>query len=172
MKTMTFLLMLCASSWGGEVMTTNVVGELTSVVTDYKTKDGWSCGQSEAIYRGKSKLLEEIRGWSRLGNPVLSQRIYFAGGGLVMREWEIGTNGVPGMTCVYHQGGTNLEMFQRQPDGSVKPVSGELFERSRKKAEEELAKLKEDAKTRVGGGPSSGSRKNVPFTNSVTPFGF
>src|ERR1039457_2248579 len=86
MKTMTFLLMLCASSWGGEVMTTNVVGELTSVVTDYKTKDGWSCGQSEAIYRGKSKLLEEIRGWSRLGNPVLSQRIYFAGGGLRSEE--------------------------------------------------------------------------------------
>ncbi len=141
MKTLTLLLLLCASSHGADITRTNVAGDLTTIVTEHMTKDGWSNGRSETVYRGKTKVFEEINGWTRLGKPLLKSRSYFVEGSLVMRERDVNNDGVLDLISIYHPGSTNLEILSRQPDGSVKPVSGEAFEASKKQAEAEDDKV-------------------------------
>jgi hypothetical protein len=51
-----------------------------------------------------------------------------------MRERDERGNATNKLISVYHAGSTNIEMFYRYSDDSVKPVVGEEFEAARKRA--------------------------------------
>ena len=134
MKTITLVLLVCASAFGAELTSTNVTGDLTTVLTEYMTKDGWSSGRSKAMYRGTAKIFDEFIGWTRLGEAVVQSRSYFVDGCLVMRERL-------NLISVYHCGTTNVEIFRRAPDGAVAPVTGDEFQSCKKAAELEDLKI-------------------------------
>ena len=123
MKTLTMLFLLCASVYGADITTTNVVGDITTKVSERAAKDGKPEVRIETVYRGKTKILQTLSRPSKQGTLAIVSRSYLAGGDLVMIESDEDGDGVFERVSVHRPGTDDLEMFTRQQDGSVRPVN-------------------------------------------------
>ena len=132
MKTFIILFLFCASVYGADTTTTNVVGDITTKVAERTTPDGKPEFRVETVYRGKAKILQILSRPNKQGTLAVVSRSYLVDGDLVMSESDEDGNGVFTHIALYHPGTTDFEMFRRQPDGSVKPVSTQAIEATKK----------------------------------------
>lgn len=110
--------------------------DITNKVVETKDKDGKVISRDETTYRGKTAVMEVHSSLNKHGVLVVDYSSYSGGGDLFMVEYKgdkntnggfmlirpslnIGTNqALLGTNQILHE----IEMFNRQPDGSVKPV--------------------------------------------------
>jgi len=123
MKTFAIILLFAAiGCYAGDT------SDITNKVFEMKGDDGKVSFRIETTYRGKAKVMMEMFRPNAQGMPVISSRSYFAGGDMVMSECDDHKSGKLDTIIVYHPGTDDIEMFTRQADGSVKPVSTQTLE--------------------------------------------
>jgi hypothetical protein len=135
MKTITFLLLLCASAYGTDITTTNVAGDITTVISERRSDDGKPELRAETLYRSKEKILQIFSHPNKEGKTAMTSRTYFAGGKLVMVESDEDGDGTFSHFAVFLPGRDDLEMFTREPDRSVKPASTKEIELVKKESD-------------------------------------
>ena len=133
MKTPVILFLLCVSVYGADTTTTNVVGDITTKISERTDKDGKPVARVETVYRAKTKVLQISSIPNKQGKLAVFSRGYFVDGKLVMSEGNDEGNGEFTHITVYHPGTDGFEMFRRQLDGSVKPVSTQTLEVTKKR---------------------------------------
>jgi len=166
MKTPALLILLCASAYGADTTTTNIVGDITTKISERTTKDGKPAVRIETVFRGKTKILQILSRSNKQGTLAVVSRSYLAGGDLVMIESDEDGDGVFERVSLHRPGTDDLEMFTRQPDGSVKPVSTQTLEATKKQAavvSESMRKLieKDDATDQEIGDSLQRTRQKV-----------
>jgi hypothetical protein len=142
MKALTILILLCVSSYGADIITTNTTADITTKIFDRRDGDGkpWHI---EMVYRGKTKIMT-IRSHPDKQGVMTATRSYTVGGKVVMVESDENGDGVFESVTVFDPATDDFEMFIRQPDGSVKPVSTQTMEATKKQtavANETIKKL-------------------------------
>ncbi len=135
MKTIVILILLCASAYGADITTTNIAGEITTVVSERRTDDGKPKYRVETSYRGKERILRVTSRPNKQGKMAMTSRTYFAGGKLVMVESDDDGDGTFSHFAVFLPGTDDLEMFTREPDRSVKPASAKEIELVKKESD-------------------------------------
>jgi hypothetical protein len=133
MRTLAILFLFCASSYGADTTTTtNIVGDITTTISQRPGKDGKPSMRIETVYRGKTKVLQILSRRNTQDAMVVHSRSYFASGKLVMTESDKNGSGSFESVAVFDPGTDDFEMCTRQPDGSVKPVSTQILEATKK----------------------------------------
>lgn len=132
MKTLTFLFLFCASAFGEDIATTTTNGDLTTKIVHRAAVDGKPELRIEKVYRGKTKIFQKLSRSNQQGKLAVLYRSYFVDGDLVMTETDEDENGVFTHIAFHRPGTTDVEMFRRQPDGSVRPVSMQQIESNKK----------------------------------------
>ena len=130
MKTLAILILLCVSSYGADIITTNITADITTKIFDHRDGDGipWHI---EMVYRGQTKIMT-IRSLPDKHGVMTATRSYTVGGKVVMVESDENGDGVFESVTVFDAATGDFEMFTRQPDGSVKPVSTQTLEATKK----------------------------------------
>jgi hypothetical protein len=150
MKSLIFLILLCATVYGAD-RTTNSAPEITTKVTDIPGKGGKPDTRIETMSRGKTKVLMTMSRRNASGAMVVTTRCCLVAGKVVMAESDEHGDGVFRLVTVFNPSNPDdFEMFTRQPDGSLKPMSTEAVNAAKKKtavADESLRKLLEQADT-------------------------
>jgi hypothetical protein len=88
-----------------------------------RNKDGKPDVRVETFYRGGQKVMLFWSKPNAQGVMTVTSRSYFAGGEMVTTESDEDGDGVFETLAVYGSGTGDMEVFTRQRDGSVKPVS-------------------------------------------------
>ena len=132
MKTLAIMILLCAPLYGGDTTTTNIVGDITTTVSERSGPDGRPYLRIETVYRGKSKILQITSRRNQQGTMLVASRAYLANGKLLMTECDDNGDGFFESLAIFEPATDDLEMFIRQPDGSVKPVSTQTLQASKK----------------------------------------
>jgi hypothetical protein len=135
MKTIALLVLFCAASYGADIMTTNITGDITAVVSEHQDKEGKPRVHRETLYRGKERILQITSRPDKQGKLVVASRSYFAGGKLVMAETDEDGDGIFEHVSVYGPATNDFELFVKQPDGSVKPESTKYVELIKKEGD-------------------------------------
>jgi len=147
MKTLAILILFCTSLYGADTTTTNIVGDITTKTSERSGKDGKPDVRIETVYRGKTKVLQILSRRNKQGALAVVSRSYLIDGKLHMIESDENGDGFFESVAVFDPVTDDFEMFTRQVDGSVKPVSTEALEAIKKKkvaADESLGKLLHD----------------------------
>ena len=131
MRTIALLFLLCASAYG-DTITTNVVDDITTKVSEFKSSKDGKTERIERVFRGKTEILQTWSRCNKQGVMVPTARSYLIGGDLVMIESDDDGDGVFKNISLYRPGTDDLEMFRREADGSVKPVSTQTLEATKK----------------------------------------
>jgi hypothetical protein len=97
--------------------------DITSKVFEKTNTVGTVSFRMVTTYRGKEKVMIETFRPDAQGVLVIRSRSYLAGGGLVMTESDEHESGRFDTIAVYRPGTDDMEIFTREADGSVKPVS-------------------------------------------------
>ena len=119
MKTLVaFLLLVAFGCWAQE--TSGITNKVTEIDRD---KDGKIDVRIETFYRGKTKVMMIISRRNQQGAMAVISRSYLADGKLVMVESNEDGDGTFESITVFRSDADSFEMFTRQPDGTVKPVS-------------------------------------------------
>ena len=122
MKTLTIILLFVAiGCYAGDT------SDITHKVIERKDNDGNLSHREIITYRGQDKVMSEMFQTNAQGALVLWARSYLAGGKLVMTECEEHESGKLDTICIYIPDTDAMEVFTRQADGSVKPVSTRLL---------------------------------------------
>jgi hypothetical protein len=129
MKAIVMLILFCASMYGADT-TTNRASDITNKVTVHELDGGKSRLRSETVYRGKTPILRVLR--TTRDGVTKTSRSYEVGGSLVMIESDEDGDGHFESITLFRPGTDDLEMFTREPDGSVKPVSTRTLLATRK----------------------------------------
>ena len=106
--------------------------DITSKVFEKKDKDGKISFRVVTTYRDKTKVMMETFRPDAQGALVISSRSYLAGGDLVATESDGHKSGKLDTVVVYHPGTDDMDVFIRQADGSVKPVSTQTLQANKK----------------------------------------
>src|SRR5271170_2315534 len=94
MKILIILILSCASLYGADVTTTtNIVGDITTKISERSDKDGKPGLRIETVYRGKTKVMMITSRRNQQGVMVVTARSYLADGKLVMVESDEDGNG-------------------------------------------------------------------------------
>ena len=144
MRTFIILTLLCASAYGADTVTTNIVGDITTKISERSAADGKPELRIETIYRGKTKVLRITSHRDKQGKLVVVSRSYFVNGRLEMVESDDNGDGFFESVAVFNPASGDFEMFIRQADGSVKPMPTEDLDVIKKKkaaADEALEKM-------------------------------
>ena len=147
MKTLAILILFSTSLYGADIATTNVVGDITTKISERSGQDGKADLRVETIYRGKSKVLQILSRRNKQGALTVVSRSYLVDGKLHMVESDDDGDSFFESVAVFDPVTDNFEMFTRQADGSVKPVSTEAIKEIKKKkvaVDESLGKLLHD----------------------------
>src|SRR5689334_1289560 len=123
MKTLAILILFCSSLYGADITTTNVVGDITTKISERSDEDGKPNLRIETVYRGKTKVLQILSRRNKQGTLAIVSRSYLVDGKLHMVESDEDGDGVFESIAVFDPVSDSFEMFTRQPDGTVKPVS-------------------------------------------------
>jgi hypothetical protein len=146
MKSLIVLILLCTSVYGADSSTSRA-SDLATKVTDFPGKDGKPDTRIETVYRGKAKVLMTMSRRNASGTMVVTTRCCLVGGKLALAESDEAGDGVFKLVTVFNPDNPDdFEMFARQPDGSLKPLSTEAINALKKKkatADESLSKLLE-----------------------------
>jgi len=97
--------------------------DITSKVFEKTNTDGTVSFRMVTTYRGKEKVMMEMFRPDAQGVLAITSRSYLAGGDLVMTESDEHKSGRFDTFAVYGPGTDDMEVFTREADGSVKPVS-------------------------------------------------
>jgi len=144
MRTLAILILFCTSLYGADITTTNIVGDITTKVSERLNEDGKPDLRIETEYRGKMEVLQTVSRRNKKGKLVIYSRAYFADGRLHMVESDDNGDGFLEAIMVFDDPMTDdFEMFTRQADGSVKPVSTEELQKLKKKAATANERLRE-----------------------------
>ncbi len=145
MRTLAILFLFCASVYGADTTTTtNIVGDITTTVSERSGKDGKPAMRIETVYRGKTEILQTLSRPSKQGTLAIVSRSYLIGGNLVMVESDENRDGVFESVAIFDPSTDDFEVFTRQPDGSVKPVGTQTLEATKKQkavVDESMRKL-------------------------------
>jgi hypothetical protein len=57
MKALTILILLCVSSYGADIITTNTTADITTKIFERRDGDGKPSWRVETVYRGKTKIM-------------------------------------------------------------------------------------------------------------------
>jgi hypothetical protein len=106
--------------------------DITNKVFIKKDKDGNSTFRMETVYRGKDKIMMIISRPNKEGVMAVASRSYLVGGDLIATESDEKHDGTLQTIAVYHPGTNDMEIFTRQPDGSVEPVSTQTLDAYKK----------------------------------------
>ncbi len=104
--------------------------DITTKVNERRNADGTVQSRIETTSRGKTPILRVLQ--SIKGGVTSTTRIYRVGGDTVMMESDEDGDGLFETMVVYHPAKTDMEVFTRQRDGSVKPVSTQTLEAHKK----------------------------------------
>ena len=85
---------------------------------------------------GNEKVMMQTFRPNAQGVLAITSRSYLVGGDLVMTESDEHKSGRLDTIAVYRSGSDDMEVFARQSDGSVKPVSMETLQRYKKQQAE------------------------------------
>jgi hypothetical protein len=143
MKTLAILILLCASSYGADITTTNITADITTKTFERRDGDGKSSLHIETVYRGKTKVLMIMSQRNKQGVMTVT-RNYLVGGKSVLAESDEDGDGFFESVMVFDPATDDFEMFIRKPDGSVKPISTQTLEATKKQTavvDESLRKL-------------------------------
>ena len=110
-------LIMSAGCYAGDARDT------TSKVFERTNSNGTITFRLVTTYRGKQKVMMETFRTNAQGSLVISSRSFLAGGKLVMTESDEHKTGRLDTIAVYGPSADSMEVFTREPDGSVKPVS-------------------------------------------------
>jgi hypothetical protein len=132
MRTLAILILFCASLYGADSTTTNIVGDITTKVSGRTAKDGKPEVRIETVYRGKTKVLLILSRRNRQGVLAVVSRSYLVNGKLSMVESDEDGDGFFESVAVFDPVTDDFEMFTRQPDGTVKPVSTQILRATKK----------------------------------------
>jgi len=132
MRTLAFLLLFCAAAHGADTVRTNVVGDITTKISERTDKDGKPRLHIETSYQGKKRILQVMIRADTQGKMTLASRAYCAGGKTVMVEADDNGDGTFEHIEVLLPGTDDFEMFTREPDGSLKPASTKEIELTKK----------------------------------------
>jgi hypothetical protein len=99
------------------------MSDISSKVFEKKDKEGKTAIRIETVYRGKTKVMMIMSRRNFQGALVVTCRGYLVGGDLVMTESDEDGDGMFETIAVYRTGEHDMEVFTRQHDGSVQPVS-------------------------------------------------
>ncbi len=145
MRILVILMLLCSSLYGADVVTTtNFAGDITTKISERSGKDGKPDLRIETVYRGKTKVMMILSRRNQQGTMVITSRSYLTDGKLVMVESDEDHDGTLESIAVFEPDTDNFEMFTRQPDGTVKPVSTQKLDSIKKQeavADESMRKL-------------------------------
>ncbi len=120
------------------------VSGVTNKVTEIdRDKDGKTDVRMETVYRGKAKVMLIMSRRNQEGLMVVSSRSYLANGEIVMGESDEDRNGTLETITVFARGERLVDMFTREPDGSVFPVSSQKLELMKKQVASADASLRE-----------------------------
>jgi hypothetical protein len=134
MKILIILILSCVSLYGSDITTTtNIVGDITTKISERTGKDGKPDLHIEMVYRGKIKVLRIVSRLNKQGTLAVVSRSYLVDGKLEMVESDDDGDGTLESITVFNPDTDNFEMFTRQPDGSVKPVSTQNWIQSRER---------------------------------------
>lgn len=97
--------------------------DITTKVSERRNKDGSLRWRIETTSRGKTPVLQVYQ--SSKGGVTGTTRSYMAGGEVVMMETDEDGDGVFETIIAYRPQNTGMEVFTRQRDGSVRPVSAQ-----------------------------------------------
>ena len=98
-----------------DISTTNVVGDITTRVTERAAADGRPDLRIETVYRGKAKVLQTISRRDKQGKLAVISRSYIVNGQLHMVESDHDGDGYLESVTVFDPGTANFEAFKRQP---------------------------------------------------------
>lgn len=119
MKTLVAFLLLVAFGCCGQDAS-GITNKVTEIDRD---KDGKVDVRIETAYRGKTKVMMTISRRTQQGVMAIQSRSYLADGKLVMVESDEDADGTLESIAVFKPGSGFFEMFTRQADGTVTPVS-------------------------------------------------
>jgi hypothetical protein len=106
---------------------------ITNKVTEIdRDKDGKSDVRIETFYRGKTKVMMIMSRRNQRGVMAVTTRSYLADGKLVTVESDEDGDGALESITAFRPDTDSFEMFTRQPDGTVKPVSTQRLDSIRK----------------------------------------
>ncbi len=117
------LMILLAVTTGCNGQETN--GITKKVIEHDKNKDGKPDIRIETVFRHGERIMVS---WSKpdaKGDLRVSSRSYFVGGDMVTTESDDDKDGIFKTFVVYRAGSKEIEVFSRQRDGLVAPVSGQ-----------------------------------------------
>lgn len=140
MKTRLALLLLLVATCYAE----NTSGITNKVAEIDRDKDGKIDFRIETVYRDKTKVMMIMSRRNQQGVIVVNSRSYLADGKLVMVESDDDGDGVLESIGVFEPSTDSFEMFTRQSDGNVKPVSTQKLvsiKRQKAVADESMKKL-------------------------------
>ena len=106
--------------------------DITSKVFEKTNENGKVSFRMVTTYQGKEKVMMETFRPNAQGVLTISSRSYLAGGDLVMTESDEHNSGRLDTIAVYHPGTDDMDVFTRQADGSVKPVSAQTLKAYKK----------------------------------------
>jgi len=144
MKALAFLLLFCAASYGADINTTNIVGDIKTVISERQDTNGTPQVRIETVYRGKQKILQIVSEPNKQGKLAVAYRGYFVAGELVMTESDKNGDGVFEHLSVRDPATEEFELFVKQADGSVVPESTEkikLIKKEKAVADEAIGNL-------------------------------
>jgi hypothetical protein len=134
MKTLTMLILLCVSAYGADITTTNITADITTKTFERQGGDGKPDLRIETVYRGKTKVLVITSKRNKQGVMTVT-RGYLVGGKMVMAESDKNGDGFFESVVTFDPVTADFEVFIRQPDGSVKPISTQTLEATKKQTE-------------------------------------
>ena len=97
--------------------------DITSKTFEKTNKVGTVSFRMVTTYRGKEKVMMETFRPNAQGVLTITSRSYLVSGDLVMTESDEHKSGRFDTIAVYRPGTDDMDVFTRQADGSVKPVS-------------------------------------------------
>ena len=144
MKTFAILILFCTSLYGADITTTNVVGDITTKISERLGKDGKPDLRIETVYRGKTMVLRTMTRCKEPGAPPVVSRGYCVDGKLHLIESDEDGDGFFESVAVFDPVTDNFEKFTRLPDGTVQPVSTrslDAIKRQKAVADDSMKKL-------------------------------
>ena len=129
MKTIAMLILFCASVYGADNVNTNTA-DITTKVYEHDLDGGKGHLRAEKVYRGDKRILTILR--TTHGGVTKTSRSCEIGDDIVMIESDDDGDGTFETFSLYRSGTKDMEMFTRQADGSVKPVSARTLKATRK----------------------------------------
>jgi hypothetical protein len=119
MKTIIALFLLASFSCCAQD-SSGVTNKVTEIDRD---KDGKIDVRIETVYRGKKKVMMIKSSLNQQGKMAITTRSYLVSGKLVTVESDEDGDGTLESLAVFEPQTDGFEMFIRQPDGTVRPVS-------------------------------------------------